>query len=60
MIGVKESYEFFKLLMRTFVCVLNNIGVIYVMRKKFNESSSYFARAVMGRMYDFDSFVALY
>lgn len=46
--------------MRTIVCVLNNIGVVYVMRNKLSEALSYFARAVMGRMFDFDSYVALY
>jgi len=42
------------------VSVLNNIGVIYVMRNKFNEATGYFSRAIMGRMLDFDSYVALY
>jgi hypothetical protein len=59
-LDAQQSYEFFKYLVRVMVSVLNNIGAIYVMRNKFVEGAGYFTRAVTGRMYDFDSYVALY
>ena len=46
--------------MKNTVSVLNNIGVIYVLRNKLPEGLSYFGRAIFGRIFDFDSYVTLY